>query len=93
MKNNSRENDDLTQKKLHVKLFSPYKIYFDDQANSVSAESATGPFDILQGHHNFLTLLEPCNVVIRQDTGELKFKIARGVMHVKQNSATIFLDV
>lgn len=80
-------------KDLKVKLYSPYKVYFDDIADSVSAVNRTGPFDILPGHHNFLTLLEKCEVVIRQNSQELKFKISRGVMHVKKNSATIFLDV
>lgn len=80
-------------KDLRVKLYSPYKVYFDDVADSVSAVNRTGPFDILPGHHNFLTLLEKCEVVIRQNSQELKFKISRGVMHVKKNSATIFLDV
>jgi len=80
-------------KDLKVKLYSPYKVYFDDVVDSVSAVNRTGPFDILPGHHNFLTLLEKCEVVIRQKENEQKFKIARGVMHVKKNSATIFLDV
>lgn len=87
------EKEELNLKELKVKLYSPYKVYFDDVADSVSAVNRTGPFDILPGHHNFLTLLEKCEVVVRQKGQELKFKIARGVMHVKKNSATIFLDV
>ena len=48
---------------MHLKIYSPYKVYFDGEAVSVSAESATGPFDILPKHHNFITLLEPCDTV------------------------------
>lgn len=80
-------------KDLTVKLYSPYKVYFNDTAQSASALNQTGPFDILPGHHNFMTLLEKCEVVIRQNGQELKFKISRGIMHVKKNSVTIFLDV
>lgn len=80
-------------KDLTVKLYSPYKVYFNDTSQSVSALNQTGPFDILPGHHNFMTLLEKCEVVIRQNGQELKFKISRGIMHVKKNSVTIFLDV
>lgn len=80
-------------KDLNVKLYSPYKVYFNETADSVSALNQTGPFDILPGHHNFMTLLEKCEVIIRQNGQELKFKIARGIMHVKKNSVTIFLDV
>jgi F0F1-type ATP synthase epsilon subunit len=87
------KKENLTEQQLHVKIFSPYKVYYDDLAESISAESLTGPFDILRGHHNFLTLLLPCNVVVRRERDELQFKIARGVMHVKENSATLFLDI
>lgn len=80
-------------KDLTVKLYSPYKVYFNDLADTVSAVNRTGPFDILLGHHNFLTLLEQCEVVIRNKKNIQKFKISRGIMHVKKNKVTIFLDV
>jgi F0F1-type ATP synthase epsilon subunit len=79
---------------VHVKLYSPFKVYFDDEAKSVSAENATGPFDVLPQHHRFITLLNPCEITIRPVSGEDKrIRINRGVMHVRQNSITVFLDV
>jgi F0F1-type ATP synthase epsilon subunit len=85
--------EELDSKSLNVKIYSPYKVYFDGEAKSVSAENDTGPFDILPKHHNFMTLLNPGEVTVRKDDGELKYRIARGVMHVRKNKATIFLDV
>jgi len=79
---------------LHVKVHSPFKTYFEDDVNSISAENGTGPFDILPKHHNFMTLLNPCELVIRKVDGhEIRIRIARGVMHVKDNRAVVFLDV
>jgi hypothetical protein len=78
---------------MHVKVYSPYKTYFDGRANSFSAVNDTGPFDILPGHRNFMTLVSPCELVIRSDKGEDKIKIARAVMHVKANDIVVFLDV
>ena len=79
---------------IHVKMYSPYKVYFDAEAESVSSENATGPFDILARHHNFITLLRPCEVDIKSASGgDKKIKISRGVMHVHLNRVTIFLDV
>lgn len=78
---------------VHLKIYSPYKQYFDGPAKSVSAESATGPFDILPKHHNFITLLEPCDVVIQTPSGEEAIRIDGGVMHVKADDIIIFLDV
>lgn len=79
---------------MHVKIYSPYKVYFDGEAKSISAESATGPFDILPKHHNFITLLEPCDAVVRTTRGEEQtVRISGGVMHVKADDLVIFLDV
>lgn len=78
---------------IHVKVHSPFRVYFDDDVLSISAENATGPFDILPKHHNFITLLNPCELVIKKLTGEVRIRIARGVMHVKTNKVIVFLDV
>lgn len=83
----------LDATKIHVKLYSPFNIYFDDDALSISAENDTGPFDVLPQHHNFITLLNPCQILIRTDGGDKKVNISRGVMHVRDNSVTVFLDV
>ncbi|MGZ6004640.1 MAG: hypothetical protein ACXWLH_00655 [Candidatus Saccharimonadales bacterium] len=80
-------------KSMHVKVYSPYKIYFDDEAQSISAVNGTGPFDILPQHHNFLTLLDPCDVIIRTRGEQRQIRISRAVMHVKSNQVIVFLDV
>lgn len=77
-----------------LKIYSPFKVYFDGEAKTVSAESATGPFDILPRHHNFITLLQPCDVrVILPNDEADSFTIQGGVMHVRANKVIIFLDV
>ena len=78
---------------MHIKVYSPFHIYFDDLANSISALNDTGPFDILPGHSNFMTLISACEINIITNTGEEKIKIARGVMHVKADEVRVFLDV
>lgn len=86
-------SDNSGQKTMRVKVYSPYKVYFDGDALSISAESATGPFDILPKHHNFITLLEPCDAVVRTTKGEQTIRIGGGVMHVKADDLVVFLDV
>lgn len=79
---------------MHVKVYSPFNVYYDGEAKSVSAENETGPFDVLLGHKRFLTLLKPCDIIIRRDGMEdEKIAITRGMMHVKSNSIVVFLDV
>ncbi len=82
-----------TQPVMHLKVYSPFKTYFDDNAFSVSAVNATGPFDILPHHHNFMTLLGNGNIVIRSTHGEQKIRISQGIMHVKKDRVIVFLDV
>ncbi len=90
----SGKKEELDSKSIHVKVYSPYQIYYDDAASSISAENDTGPFDILPKHHNFMTLVNAGEVVIRKEsTEDKKIRITRGVLHVRSNKVTLFLDV
>ncbi len=79
--------------KLHVKVWSPFQVYYDDEAKSVSGVNGTGPFDILPQHRNFITLLDACNLVLQTQDGEVKIRISGGVMQVHKNIVTVFLEV
>ena len=76
-----------------VKVYAPFKVYFEGEAYSLSAINATGPFDILPHHHKFLCMLVPCNLTIRTQTGEKVIKISRALMHVEANRVVVFVDV
>ena len=81
-------------KTMAVKVYSPFKVYFDGIALSVSAASKTGDFDILPKHHNFITLLVACDLVVRPEKGDDEvIPITGGIMHVKADEITVFLDV
>lgn len=78
----------------HLKVYSPFKNYYEGDVASVSAANDTGDFDILAGHHNFITLLNPCDLVIRVKQKEDEvIKITRGIMQVKADDVVVFLDV
>ena len=78
---------------MSVKVYAPFKVYFEGEAYSVSAENATGPFDILPRHHNFLCMLVPCTTRIKTANGIKEVKIHRALMHVKADSVDVFMDV
>lgn len=79
---------------MRVHVHSPFRDYYDGLAFSLSAQSATGPFDILPRHHNFISLLKPCDIVIRTiNEGERRIRISGGIIHVKANEVNVFLDV
>ncbi len=81
------------QLSMEVRIHSPFKNYYDGDAFSISGENATGPFDILPRHHNFISLLSPCELVVRSPKGDEKILIGGGIMHVKADKVIVFLDV
>lgn len=86
-----KEKEESNQ--LQVKVSSPFKVYFDEPALSISGVNRTGPFDILPGHHNFITLLDACELSIRTASEERRIKINGGMMHVKADAVSVFLDI
>lgn len=79
---------------MKVKIAAPFRVYFDGQAASLSATNKTGPFDILPSHKNFMSLLIPSIVTVRTPgKPDFKLKVRQGVMHVKSDRVTVFLDV
>lgn len=86
-KNTSKAN-------MRVHIHSPFRDYYDGLASSLSAKNATGPFDILPQHHNFISLLPASELVIRTvSEGERRIRISGGIIHVKANQVIVFLDV
>lgn len=78
---------------MFVKVYAPSKVYFEGEAESISAVNQTGPFDILPQHHNFITLLVACDIIVRTKNNEEKIRIQAGLMHVKADSVVVFLDI
>lgn len=78
---------------MSVKVYAPFQVYFEGDAYSVSAVNETGPFDILPRHHNFLCMLEPCNLRIISPGGEKVIKVRRALMDVKADRVVVFMDV
>ena len=77
-----------------VKVYAPFQVYFEGDAYSVSAVNATGPFDILPKHHNFLCMLVPCSLTVKPVEGSDKvIKIHRALMHVEADRVVVFMDV
>lgn len=78
---------------MQLKVYSPFQVFFDESAYSISGVNDTGPFDILPHHHNFITLLKAGELVIQTNDGEKRIRISGGVMQVKADKVIVFLDV
>lgn len=79
---------------MRLKVQAPYRVYYDDNVYSVSAENATGPFDILPRHHNFISILKAGELKIDgASAGQQKIIISGGLMRVESDQVVVFLDV
>ena len=76
-----------------IKVYAPFKVYYEGEGVSITAVNETGPFDVLPHHHNFLCMLVPCELIIKTPYEVKKVKISRALMHVKTEQVTVFVDV
>lgn len=87
------EHKEAKRDHLMVKVWSPFQVYFDGEAKTVSGVNATGPFDVLPRHRNFITLLSASELALRTAQGDVHIRIAGGIMQVHQDQVTVFLEV
>jgi len=84
---------DIDRPTIDIKVYAPFKIYYEGKGYSISATNETGPFDILPHHHNFLCMLIPGMLRIQTPEGKKEFKISRALMNVKADRVVVFVDV
>lgn len=88
-----KKADAMENATMAVRVASPFKVYFDEKAYSLSGENDTGAFDILPRHHDFISLLGACELAIRTRSGTSHVKISGGLMHVQSDQVIVFLNV
>ena len=88
------EKNKLADDEFHLKVYAPYKVYFEGIVKSITALNQTGTFDVLAQHHNFITLLSPYTLKIHTaDNKDREIERSKGIMQVKNNDVIVFLDV
>jgi len=78
---------------LRARVLSPTQTLYDGPALSVSATNRVGPFDILANHANFFSLLTEGNIVVNTGFQTYTFPIQHGIVKVKNNIVTLFIDI
>ena len=83
-----------TNTRLQVIARAPFEVYFEGEADVLSAENPVGIFDILPGHADFFSVLVPCEVIIDAGTAEpVKFRINNGMITVRDNNVMLFVNM
>lgn len=80
---------------LSVIARAPFHVYYEGEAITVSASNSVGPFDILPGHADFFSILDPCNVMIDTGSGDepMTFDITNGIVAVRDDEVMLFVNI
>lgn len=78
---------------LHVIARSPFHVYYEGDAQVLSASNKVGPFDILPGHADFFSMLRPGEVIIGTDDDSISFTINNGIITVRDDEIMLFVNM
>lgn len=80
--------------KLSVIARAPFEVYYEGEAEVLSAENKIGPFDVLPGHADFFSVLRPCTVIIdRPGEDPISFKVQNGIITVRDDEVMLFCNM
>ena len=79
-------------KALTVQARAPFELYYKGNAISVSATNKVGKFDILPGHADFFSVINPGDVIIETDNEEITIPVSAGIVSVKDDEVLLFLN-
>lgn len=79
---------------LNVIARAPFIVYYEGEATAVSAANQVGPFDVLPGHADFFSVLEPGQVVIDLPEGDpVTFDINAGIITARGDEVHLFVNM
>lgn len=83
----ARENE------LSVIARGPFQVYYEGPSQAVTATNKVGEFDILPGHADFFSILDPGEVMIETATDPITFPITNGIITVRDNEVMLFVNM
>lgn len=68
-------------------------VKYEGQAQAVSSINASGPFDILPSHSNFISLIRKRVTIIAANKQKTEFNADSGVVQVLGNQVRVYLSL
>lgn len=78
---------------LSVIARAPFELYYEGIAGSVTATNKVGVFDVLPGHADFFSVLNPGEIIIETDKEPVRFEINNGIITVRDNEVMLFVNM
>lgn len=82
-----------TSQELTVIARAPFELYYEGPASTVTSRNKIGKFDILPGHADFFSMLEPGEIIIQTPTNELHIALDSGILTTRNNKVMIFINM
>ncbi len=84
---------DKTAAQLKVVARAPFHVYYEGLARTVSATNKVGQFDVLPGHADFFSVMNPGEVVIETSDKPVSFMISNGIITVRNDEVMLFVNM
>jgi F0F1-type ATP synthase epsilon subunit len=88
----TREGADVDHD-LTVIARAPFELYYEGPARAVTSRNKIGKFDILPGHADFFSMLEPGELIIQTPNDELHISLDSGILTARNNKVMIFINM
>ena len=72
---------------------APFHIYYEGPANVVSGNNGVGNFDVLPGHADFFSILNPGEIIIETKNEPVTFNISNGIIAVRDDEVMLFVNM
>lgn len=79
--------------KLNVIARAPFNVYYEGEAEAVTATNKVGKFDILPEHADFFSILTPGEIIIETSTNPVVFNVSNGIITVRDDEVMIFVNI
>jgi len=86
-------NQPTSESRLTVIARAPFNVYYEGPAEAVTAANKVGKFDVLPGHADFFSILNPGEIIIETSTNPVSFNITNGIITVRDDEVYIFVNI
>ena len=78
--------------RLNLEIITAERVVYSEEVDIVVAPGAEGQFAIMPNHAPFMTMLEPGELLVRNNSEETFLAIGGGFLEVLQNAVTVLAD-
>lgn len=79
---------------LRVEARAPFEVYYQGEGLVVTATNKVGTFDILPGHADFFSVINPdSEVIIGTEKENINISATNGIVCVRDDEVLLFLNI